>query len=346
MKIAKKMGTLLAGVTLVALAAGNVSAADITLKFHHFLSPKSSAHKNMIVPWAEKIEKASGGRVDIEIYPAMSLGGKPPQLPRQVRDGVVDLAWFVNGYAGGLYPRTEVFELPGVHQGDSSATNRAMLEMFDEHLSAEYKGIVPMTLHVHGGNALHMVDKEVRSPADVKGVKLRIPSRTGAWVLESLGAAPVKTSVPELPLALSKKVVEGALIPFEIIPPLKIQEQTQYQIEGPNGMRFGTTTFQIGMNKGTWDGLPEDIKKVFRENSGMEWHKEVGMVWDNAEAGGLSVATKAGNKHIQLTDAEWAKFETAMSPVVDRWIKEVAGKGIDGQKLYDTAVATVKKYMK
>jgi len=346
MKITKRVGSLLAGVTLAAMASSNALAADFTLKFHHFLSPKSAAHQEMILPWAERIEKGTNGRVKIDVYPAMSLGGKPPQLPRQLRDGVVDLAWFVNGYAGGLYPRTEVFELPGVHRGDSSATNRAMLEMYEEFLAPEYKGVVPLTLHVHGGNALHMVDKEIHSPSDLEGMKIRIPSRTGAWVLESLGAAPVKTSVPELPLALSKKVVDGALIPFEIIPPLKIQEQTQYQIEGPKSQRFGTTTFQIGMNKQVWDSLPADIQKVFRDNSGMEWHDEIGKNWDKGEMIGLAVATKAGNKHIQLTDAEWAEFETAMKPVVERWIAEVSEKGIDGRKLYDTAVATVQKYMK
>jgi len=348
MRLMGKMSILAAGIAAVTMLSGTAFAAKdvITLKLHHFLSPKSPAHKNMLVPWVKRIEEASNGRVKIEIYPSMSLGGKPPQLPRQVRDGVVDMAWFVNGYAGGLYPRTEVFELPGVHQGQSAATNLAMLEMYDEYLAPEYKGLVPLFLHVHGGQALQMVDKEVRSPADLKGLKIRIPSRTGAWILEALGASPVKTSVPELPLALSKKVVDGALIPFEIIPPLKIQEQTKYQIEGPNGERFGTTTFQVAMNKAKWDSLPADIQKIFKDNSGAAWRAEVGRIWDAGEKNGIAVAVKAGNKHIKLTPAEWAKFETAMSPVVDRWIKEVGKKGVDGRKLYDTAVATVKKYMK
>ncbi|MEH6494818.1 MAG: TRAP transporter substrate-binding protein [Pseudomonas marincola] len=346
MKLMKNVSVAAVSIAVAAMFSGSVAAQEITLKLHHFLSPKAPAHSKMIVPWAERIEKASNGRVKIEIFPSMSLGGKPPQLPRQVRDGVVDMAWFVNGYAAGLYPRTEVFELPGVHQGQSAATNRAMFEMYDEYLAAEYKGLVPLTLHVHGGGALHMVDKEVRSPADLKGVKIRIPSRTGAWVLEALGASPVKTSVPELPLALSKKVVDGAIIPFEIIPPLKIQEQTQYQIEGPTGQRFGTTTFQIAMNKDTWKNLPADIQKIFKDNSGVEWHEEVGRIWDASEKFGIGVAVKAGNTHVKLTEAEWAKFDTAMSPVVARWIKEVAKKGIDGQKLYDTAVATVNKHMK
>jgi len=346
MRRMKSLGLMALGAATGMILSGQASAAEITLKLHHFLGPKAPSHSKMLVPWVERIEKASGGRVDIEIYPSMSLGGKPPQLPRQVRDGIVDMAWFVNGYAGGLFPRTEVFELPGVHQGSSAATNMAMGELYKEHLAKEYKGLKPLFLHVHGGQAMHMVDKEVRTPADLAGLKIRIPSRTGAWVLEAIGATPVKTSVPELPLALSKKVVDGALIPFEIIPPLKIQEQTKYQIEGPGGKRFGTTTFQVAMNQKVWDKLPKDIQKVFMDNSGPEWQREVGNIWDASEKGGLGVATKAGNTHIQLTDAEWAVFEEKTAPVVDRWIKEVSKKGIDGRKLYDLAVAAVNKHMK
>ncbi|WP_219821678.1 TRAP transporter substrate-binding protein [Sneathiella aquimaris] len=342
----KSIGLLALSAAAGLILSGTASAAEITLKLHHFLGPKAPAHSKMIVPWAERIEKATNGRVEIKIYPSMSLGGKPPQLPRQVRDGVVDMAWFVNGYAGGLFPRTEVFELPGVHQGSSAATNLAMGEMYEEFLAEEYKGLKPIWLHVHGGNAMHMVDSEIRKPEDLAGKKIRIPSRTGAWVLEALGASPIKTSVPELPQALAKKVIDGALIPFEIIPPLKIQEQTQYQIEGPGGKRFGTTTFQVAMNQKVWDNLPADIQKIILDNSGPEWQKEVGNVWDASEKGGLGVATKSGNTHVVLTGAEWTVFEGKMAPVVDRWIEEVSSKGIDGRKLYDTAVATVKKHMK
>ncbi|GLQ04816.1 TRAP transporter substrate-binding protein [Sneathiella chinensis] len=347
MKFLKSIGMVAAGAAAALIMAGNVSAEEqIKFKLHHFLGPKAPAHSQMLVPWAERIEKASNGRVKIEIYPSMSLGGKPPQLPRQVRDGIVDLAWFVNGYAAGLFPRTEVFELPGVHQGNAAATNLAMNELYKDHLAAEFKGLKPMFLHVHGGMALQMADKEVRTPADLEGLKMRIPSRTGGWVLEELGANPVKTSVPDLPLALSKKVVDGALIPFEIIPALKIQEQTQYQIEGPNGKRLGTLTFQVAMNQAKWDSLPADIQQIFTDNSGPEWLKEVGQVWDNAEKGGLAVAVKAGNKHVQLTEAEWAALEQKASPAVDRWAEEISSKGVDGKALYDLAVATVSKYMK
>ena len=342
----KRLGQLALAVPFIGLAGGSAMAADYEFKLHHFLSPKAPAHKAMLAPWADRIQKASGGRIKITIYPSMSLGGKPPQLPRQVRDGVVDMAWIVNAYAGGTFPRTEVFELPGVHQGSSAAVNRAMYEMYGKFLKPDFKKLFPLFQHVHGGQAIHMAKKMVRSPADMKGLKIRIPSRTGAWVLEALGASPVKTSVGEIPVALSKGVVDGALIPFEIIPPLKIQQQTKYQIEGPGGKRLGTTSFQLAMNTARWNKLPKDIQKIFLDNSGVAWHEEVGAIWDKGEAGGIGVAVKAGNEHVQLSAAEWGKFETAVAPVVARWIKEMNGKGIPGQDLYDTARALVAKYSK
>ena len=328
------------------LAAVSVQGADFTLKLHHFLGPKAPAQTQMLEPWVEKVEELSKGRVKIDIYPAMSLGGKPPQLVRQVRDGVVDLIWTVNGYTTGLFPRTEVFELPFIHTNDPVATNLAMREMYDEYLAEEYRGMKVMFLHVHQGQAVHMVDKLVRKPSDFAGTKIRIPTRTGAWVLEALGAAPVSMPVPNLPQALSKKVVDGALIPWEIIPPLKLQDMTKYQIEGDKMTRFGTTTFQVSMNQGTWDKLPKDLQDIFQQASNEAWVREVGEVWHRTDLGGIGFATKAGNEHIILSPAEMAEFKKVLEPVVDRWIEEVNGSGTDGKGLVSKARELVAKYSK
>ena len=136
---------------------------EFTLRFHHFLGPKSPAQVKMIEPWAKRIEEASKGRIKIDIYPSMSLGGKPPELIRQARDGVVDIIWTVNGYTAGLFPRSEVFELPFIHTNDPAATNLAMAEMYEKYLADEYKGVKPLFLHVHAGQAIHMVDTPVTS---------------------------------------------------------------------------------------------------------------------------------------------------------------------------------------
>jgi TRAP-type C4-dicarboxylate transport system substrate-binding protein len=188
------------------------------------------------------------------------------------------------------------------------------------------------------------VEKLVRTPDDMKGLKMRIPTRTGAWVLEALGSTPVGMPVPDLPQALATGVVDGALIPWEIIPALKIQDMTKYQIEGPNHERFGTTTFQISMNQSTWDSLPPDLQEVINKNSGDEFAKEVGQVWRNSEDGGIKVAVDSGNELISLTEEEMAKFRTALEPVVQRWIDDVTAKGIDGKALVDAARAAIAKH--
>ncbi|MBO9421415.1 TRAP transporter substrate-binding protein [Labrenzia sp. R4_2] len=329
------------GAALLALGATSVQAADHEFKLHHFLGEKAPAHSKMLVPWAKQVEENSGGKVSIEIYPAMTLGGRPPELINQVRDGVVDLVWTVNGYTPGLFPRSEVFELPGVHKNDTAATNLALKELFESDLKDDYKGVEVMFLHVHAGQGIHMRDTEVRSVADLKDKKIRIPTRTGAWVIEALGASPVAMPVPELPPALQKGVIDGAMIPWEIIPPLKIQEQTNYQIEGADKERFGTTVFQVSMNKDRWDSLPGDVQKAFRDASDAAWSKEVGDIWAGADDFGIGLAVKAGNTHITLTPEETAEFNTALEPVVGRWVEEVSSKGIDGSALVDKARAAV-----
>jgi len=324
-------------VAAVCVSAVTANAQEYTFKLHHLLSAKAPAQTQMLEPWARQVEENSGGRVKIDIYPSMTLGGRPPELVQQVRDGVVDLVWTVNGYTPGLFPRTEVFELPTVFKNDPVAANKAMFDMFESDLREEYKGVEVMFLHVHAGQAIHMRDKAVHSPADLKGTKLRIPTRTGAWVIEALGADPVAMPVPELPPSLQKGVVDGAFIPWEIIPPLKIQEQTKYQIEGVNSERFGTTTFQVSMNKARWDSLPPDIQKAFKDASGRDWWAKVGEVWRGTDDFGIGVAVKAGNEHIVLSEEETQAFRDALAPVVDRWIEDVSSKGIDGAALVQKA---------
>ena len=340
------MNARIAAGALVAslLSIASASAQEHVFKLHHFLSETSPSHTDVIAPWAERVEAASGGKVAIEIYPSMTLGGRPPELVGQARDGVVDLIWVVNGYTPGLFPRTEVFEIPGVYVNEPSATNLAMREMFADELAQEYAGLEVMFLHVHNGNGLQMVDRDVRVPEDLAGLSLRTPSRTGAWVIEALGANPVAMPVPDLPQALARKVVDGALIPWEISGPLRLAEQTDFQIEGAGKQRFGNTTFQMSMNKARWDALPEDVQQAFREASGPDWLQELGEIWRAADDRVLAEMVAEGNTHIELSAEETAKMDAALAPVVDRWIADMDGQGIDGAALVDRARAAIAEH--
>jgi len=322
---------------------GAAGAADVTLTVHHFLSPKSETHKSFIEPWARRVEEQSGGRIAIEIFPAMAMGGKPPELYRQVRDGAADIVWTLIGYTPGVFPRSEVFELPTVHDGSARATNLAIQDHF-ELIAEDYEDLRPILVHVHAGNALHMRDRPVRSVADVKGLKLRTPSRTGAWMIEAWGAEPVGMPVPALPQALSKGAVDGALVPFEITLPLKLPDLTGYSIEGALGARFGTSVFLYAMNKARYESLPDDLKAVIDANSGPAIAEEIGQLWDSIEAPGKAAQESSGGELIVLEADAKAGFDRLGETVVTRWIEDVGTKGIDGRALVEAARAAVAKH--
>lgn len=307
-------------------------AQEVTLTMAHFLSPKAPPHAKFLEPWARKIEAESDGRIKIEIFPSMTMGGKPPELYRQLRDGAADMVWTLPGYTPGVFPRSEVFELPTVHQGSAQATNLAIQDQFDL-IAEDFADIKPLLVHVHAGQAIHLVDGCIEGAADLGGKKLRTPSRTGGWMIESWGAEPVGMPVPALPQALSKGAVDGALIPFEIIPPLKVHELTKCSVTGAEGSRFGTALFLFGMNKDSYDALPDDLKAIIDANSGAAIAEEAGKLWDEIEGGGIALQEKSGSPVMALDQAATDEMLSLTAAVEARWIDEANAAGIDGAAL-------------
>jgi TRAP-type C4-dicarboxylate transport system substrate-binding protein len=332
----------------LALAAGLLfgqpaAAAEETLTVHHFLSPKSNVHAKVIEPWARRIEEQSDGRIKVEIFPSMSLGGKPPELYRQVRDGAADLIFTLIGYTPGVFPRSEVFELPTVHRGSARATNLAIQDAFDL-IADDFADLKPILVHVHAGNVIHMRKTPVRAVEDLRGLKLRTPSRTGAWMIEAWGAEPVGMPIPALPQALSKGAVDGALVSFEIVPALKLQDLTDYSVVGPDGARFGTVVFLFAMNKDRYEALPDELKAVIDANAGPALAEDMGVLWDQVESPGKAAQEASGGEIIVLDAAAKARFDALGEKAVARWIKEADGNSIDGQALVDAARAAIARH--
>lgn len=346
MKFGTKFGALaLASVMALASTIGAKAAdPEFTFTIHHFLSPKATTQTHMIEPWVKRIEEASEGRIKFEIFPAMSMGGKPPELYRQVRDGSADIVWTLIGYTPGVFARTEVFELPSVHVGSATQTNLAIQYSMDL-IKDDFKDMHPLLVHVHAGNALHLVQPlDLYSGATFEGLKLRTPSRTGAWLIEAMGAEPVGMPVPALPQALAKGSVDGAFIPFEIIPPLKVHELTTMSVEGRNKERFGTSVFLYAMNKDSYASLPDDLKKIVDDNSGRAFAEEMGAVWDAAEQPGKSLQYSSGGEIVRLDAKATANIAKLGEGIVDRWIKEVEAKDIKGKAIVRWARAAMGNY--
>ncbi|MEC9344726.1 MAG: TRAP transporter substrate-binding protein [Pseudomonadota bacterium] len=325
------------------LAASVAMAQDVTLRVHQFLPQQATIPARAITPWAEKVMAESGGRIRIEQYPSMQLGGKPPALYDQAKDGVVDVIWTVLGYTPGRFPKTEAFELPFV-MTSGEATSRAFQAFVEANAMDEFAGVKLICVHTHGPGIIHVKGDGVHKLEDMKGLKLRGPTRVINGMLERLGATSIGMPVPAVPEALSKGVIDGTVIPWEVTLPLKVTElvNTHTVLTAPNGLY--TATFGFVMNLDAYNRLPADLKKVIDDNSGMEAAALFGRAMDAGDTAGLGKAQQSGNTIITLDAAESARWVAAAEPVIDAWIAEMKDKGIDGQDLLMKARALVAKY--
>lgn len=333
----------LAAVVAAAMLPALAQAQEVILKVAHFLPPVSPAHTKFIVPWCDRIAAESQGRMKCQIYPAMQLGGTPPQLLSQVRDGVADIVWTLPGYTPGRFPISEVFELPFMTT-THEASSRALWDFVQKNAQPEFAGLQPIATWVPGPYVLHLRDKEVKTLDDLKGMKVRAPSRLGTKLLSALGATPVGMPVPQMAESLSKGVIDASIIPWEVVPATKAHELTRYHAEAGGDYAMSTATMIYVMNKKKYDGLPPELKKVIDANSGRETSAWIAAQFKSSDAAGRQAAVAHGNTVYAIAPGEIAKWQAAAKPVTDDWVKEVSAKGADGQKLVAEASALVKQY--
>jgi TRAP-type C4-dicarboxylate transport system substrate-binding protein len=341
--IATLAGTLVSGLALVPTATWS---QEVTLRVHSFLPPVANPMKHFVTPWAQKIEKESNGRIKVQVFPSMQLGGKAEQLLTQVRDGVVDVAWALPGFTPGVMPKLEVFELPFLHRS-TNATVRALQDYVPKHMQKDFEPYHIILVHCHAG-ALFMTRDPINKVEDFQGMKLRSYSRTNAWILEALGAAPLQVALPELAPMLSKGTVTGSILPYEIAPSVKMQDLTEYFTTlAPPQPRLSTAIFTFLMNKQKYESLPPDLKKVIDNNSGANLVDLAIKTWDQIELDGEKVMReKSKNKFVELSAAETAKFKTKVQPVFERFKKLLNDGGDDGGKILAEVEALEAKYSK
>ena len=320
-----------------------VVAESVTLKFHSFPPMPANSNAKFVKPWADKVTAESNGEITVEMYASMQLGGKPPQLVDQVREGVVDIIWTVAGYTPGRFPHLEAFELPFM-PASAEATSQAAHEYMMTIGAEDLKDYKVLAVHVHAPGTIHTKDTLVKSASDLNGLKMRGPTRVISQMLGGLGATPVGMPVPQVAPSLSKGVIDGMVVPWEIMPSFKLHELTKShtRLSGDRGLY--TAPFLLLMNKAKYEAMSDAQKKVIDDNSGMALAKLAGQLWDGFEAPARALAEKAGGEFHELSGAELDEMKAAGATLVDAWIEKANGDGLDGAALVETARSLVAKY--
>jgi TRAP-type C4-dicarboxylate transport system substrate-binding protein len=334
----------LAAMAAAAVTGPALAQQAVTLRMHQMLPQQATIPARALIPWAQKVEAESGGRIKVQLFHAMSLGGSPPQLFDQARDGVVDITWTVLGYTPGRFNKAEVFELPFM-SGSAEESSRAFQEYVEKYAADEFREVKLIAVHTHGPGLFH-TKTPVTGLESLRGMKVRGGSRVINNMLTKLGATPVGMPVPAVTDALSKGTIEGTTIPWEVTPALKVSELVKNHTTFAGKQGLYTQTFAFSMNRNAYDKLPADLKAVIDKNSGIETAAMFGRAMDEGDKAGRAIAEKAGNNIVALDVAETQRWRRTAATVETDWIAEMKAKNIDGAKLVSEARALITKYQR
>ncbi len=321
---------------IAALSIGATTAATADdLRFAHFMPAVTWQHTDLFTGWAEAVKEASGGEVDVTVFPAQTLG-KAPAGYDNAKNGVADLAWTLQGYTAGRFPLTQVIELPGLFE-TAEVGSCALQKLYDSGaLDSEYTETKPIFLHVHAPGHIHSKDKPVKSLADLKGMKIRRPTAVIGTLLEELGAEPVGMPAPTVYENLQKGVIDGYMLPWEALPAFRLGEITAHHTE----FGFYSSAFIVTMNKNAYDSLSDAGKAAVDENIGMKWALAAGKGFDDSDARAYPGVAESGEIY-QIPESERAEWEAAAERAKEIYLAELDGNGLPGTETYNAIVGFV-----
>ena len=330
----------LAAPAVMRLARADV--APITLKLHHAFSAVSSVHEKFLAPWARKIEAEANGRLRIDIFPSMELGGAPAQLFDQARDGAADIVWTAPGLTPGRFRKIETFELPFLPSRRALVSSRALQDFAAIHLKDEFAEVHPLCFSCADRGVIHAF-AAVRSIEDIKDLRLHVQTRLAGEAIRTLGAHPVSMPSEELPAALAQRVIDGCVDPWHMVPPFRLNDVLKTHTEFSD-LSLSSRTYVLAMNKPAYERLPHDVKTVLDNNSDDLAAGMAGAMWDlQAHAVAENVA-ESGDVIVTLLPQAVAHWRRATEPVTAAWLRDMKEAKLDGGKMIASAHALVTKY--
>ena len=322
----------LAGTSALA-AAGTwpftMAHAQEELKLATFVPPTHPIPHYVFTPvWFPEVEKKSGGKLKIRLYPSMQLGGKPPELYRQTIQGISDICFTLPGYTSSDFPMMALTELPGMSESAEDGT-RKLWAALDKFLSREYQGAKVLMLWNNDAAALMSKTKPIRTLDDMKGMKIRTPSAAQSSQLEALGAIPIDMPANQIYNSLDRGVVDAAMIPISGAIDFKLIEVARYfTVNAP----LGRSPFLVAMNKARYDGLAPDLRKVIDETTGLELSLKGAEVYEGRGRQAVE-QIKKDRELIMLSDAERKRWMDAFKPLIASKVAEAEKAGLPAKGL-------------
>jgi TRAP-type transport system periplasmic protein len=320
MKIAK----LLFGMTAAVLLAAPVAHAQKVLKYAHFQPAKDDQPKHVAaLAFKEHVEKATNGSIKIEIYPAGQFG-KDQQTMEGLKLGTLELAVAHDGAIATVYKPIGVLGIPFLYENHEHAW-RVYDSKWKDELSADMikkSGIRMLGVADNGVRHFTNSQKPIQTPADMKGMKIRIqPSPVFKTLVESLGASASAIPWAELPTALQQKVVDGQENGVTNILAASLYQSQKYATL--DGHVWSIHAYLI--NERFYQGLTPTERKAVDEGAqkAIAIHRKM---TSDQDKNAKQILEKVGMQVYTPTAAQIGEFKKLAQPPVKQWAEKEIGK--------------------
>jgi TRAP-type C4-dicarboxylate transport system substrate-binding protein len=293
------------------------------------------------------IEKQSGGRVKFRFFWDQSLV-KASDTWKAIQTGIIDIGYYVLGFVEDpeLHALNGFTGLPFMGWKDMKMATDIYHQVFPKfpELNAEFGSAKLLWICTMPPNQLHSVNKEVRVPADFKGVRVMTSSRL-VQIAASAGATPI-TSIapPDWKMSLERGLAESIMVHWPAIIGYNLIPLFQYHTD------FGDAGISMSMhgmwaNEAVWNKLPDDIQRIILDNS--PWIEDKYISIDEAEIiKAVNEAKVLGHTFAILNQNEIEEWKKIAESVTNKWIKNVEDMGLPAQAVYDEVKRLIREYKK
>jgi len=327
--------TFMTGTVAAAAATSlpwNPAQAAVELKMHSFVPPTHIIWAQVLLPWSQEVAKASNNELTIRPFPSMQLGGKPPELYRQMVQGISDIVFTLPGYTSRDFPIMALTELPGTAESADDGTKK-LWSHYDKFLAREFKDAKVLMLWNSDTASIMSKSKPVRKLEDVKGMKIRTPSAAQSAQLEALGATAISMPVTQIYNSLDRGVIDAAMIPMSAALDFKLIEVAKYfTVNAP----LGRSPFLVSLTHKRYEALPANLKKIVDDTTGLKLSLKGAAVYDKQSKAAEEAVKKDSNRElIPLSAAENKRWREAFKPLIRQKMEEGEKAGLPAKGLVD-----------
>jgi len=334
----KKLLVALASTGL--LASSIAGAAQFKITAPHVTSPTGYNHQSLLV-FKNFVESRSNGEIEVDIYPSGQLCSTAKECIAGVQAGMFDYFATTTAELGNYWKPINAFDLPYMLPNDRIAecvydSDEFMGDVRENLLKSIPNVRLMMVSNSGGWRNIATTNKQIKSPADLGGMKLRtVPAPIQQQLVKALGASPTPTAWPEVYTALSTGMVEGTKNGIVDIIMNRLHESLNYIVLDGHAYMGGAWVF----NDKKFNTMPDELKKVLIDGVAAQ-NQYLRAYPKHAEYTAYEEFKKADGTVYNPTAEDKAAFRKAVEPVRNNYEQAASAEDKKWLQRFEQEIAT------